>query len=636
MEEFVEAALRARIAALEAELASARESASVLDGVLAAVPAIVMRVDASFRMRDISRVVGGKSYDEVVDTQFFDHVPEPERAKIMAIYRRVLAGGPPEHYQTVGEGPDGRTSAYDSYVARTDDGDGVHGLVVVAIDVTERLERERAFVASEESGRLAVEATGIGLWSLDLATNVVTWNDAMHRICGVDTPLGPEAFTQKLAHPDDVARIRANTESIKLQDRFQDSPARIIRPDGETRWVLTTGRLLRDTRGTPTQLIGTTLDVTSERLLDERLRQSQRLEAVGQLSAGVAHNFNNILASIMPVLDLVAPHTPERFRGLVEGASHSARRAAELVRQLMTFAGQRASASRRVEPIASLTDRAITLCRHLLDASITLTVEDTSRGARVRCDSGAIEQAIVNLVLNARDAIDETGRGNGTIRITVGSAPSGHDVFVRVIDDGVGMDDQVSRRIFEPFFTTKEVGRGTGLGLPVTYATVRDHGGTLVCKSTRGAGSTFEVVLPIEMSESATEPEARVSEPPMPHGRKVLVVDDDQAVLAALSALLTELGHALVIATSAFEAVALAAAQRDIGLVLLDRAMPGQIGDAIVPSLREHLPGVPIVFFTGDDVDDEARQKVFDVLPKPASRRELVALLSRIEAASVG
>jgi PAS domain S-box-containing protein len=627
MGEGEEAELRTRIADLEARLRVVTANSDVLEGVLAAVPAIVMRLDADFRMRDISRLATGFVYDEVVGADFFDNVPQPERPRLRAIFERVLATGRAEHYHTVGPGDEGRLSAYDSYVARVTSSDGSLGLVVVAIDVSERLEREKALAASEETSRLAVEVTGVGLWSFEVATETVTWNEAMHRLCGVDTPLDLPTFLDTLIHPEDREEARLVAELGMQGDGFQTPAQRIVRPDGEIRWVVTTGRILRDACGMPERIIGSTLDVTAERLIEERLRQSQRLESVGQLAAGVAHNFNNILASIVPVLEVIKGHVPDRYRFVVEGASHSAGRAAELVRQLLAFAGRRSELQRSSSQLARVAESATSLCRRVLDGRIELSVEDRSEGVRVRCDAGAIEQAIVNLVLNARDAIVDTGRGYGRIRIEVVKDEEHNLACVRVTDDGVGMSAEVARRIFEPFFTTKDVGRGTGLGLAITYATLRDHDGSVMCSSEPGRGSTFELRLPIDSSH-VLEEEAQVTlDPSYLPTHRVLLVEDDPRVGEAVAFLLRDIGHEPILARDTAAALELAAADPEVALVLLDRALPGGPGDMIIPRLREILPDARIVFFTGEDVDEIDRARVDAVLSKPATRAELAALL---------
>jgi PAS domain S-box-containing protein len=631
MREGEEAELRMRIADLEARLRIADANSEVLEGVLAAVPAIVMRLDADFKMRDISRVVSGFEYDEVVGEDFFDNVPAQETPKLRALFERVLRTGKAEHYQTVGPGPDGRLSAYDSYVARVARSDGSPGLVVVAIDVTERIEREKALATSEATSRLAVEVTGVGLWSFDLSTGVVTWNEAMHRICGVETPVDLSTFVDTLVHPEDREGARVAAEVGLHGDRFQTPTQRIVRPDGEIRWVVSTGCIFRDPSGVSEHIIGSTLDVTAEHLIEERLRQTQRLESVGQLAAGVAHNFNNILASILPVLEVIKGHVPERYRFVVEGASHSAGRAAELVRQLMAFAGRRYDLKRSSTVLARVAGSASSLCRRALDPRIELVLEDRSEGVRVRCDPGAIEQAIVNLVFNARDAIDDTGRGYGQIRIEVLRDEERDRACVRVTDDGVGISPDVASRIFDPFFTTKDVGRGTGLGLAITYATLRDHDGSVTCTSEPGRGSAFELHLPIDRSRVIEDHASAARAARVQPAFRILLVEDEAGVGQAVSFLLRDLGHEPLLVRDTAGAIELASSDPEIDLVLLDRVLPGEPGDVIIPALRELLPGVHVVFFTGEDVDEVARSRVDAVLPKPATRAELMALLDALE-----
>ncbi|MBI2391418.1 MAG: response regulator [Deltaproteobacteria bacterium] len=377
------------------------------------------------------------------------------------------------------------------------------------------------------------------------------------------------------------------------------------------------------------------VDVTESREREERLREAQRLEAVGQLASGVAHNFNNMLAAILPALELVRPLLPPPRQQIVDEAAEAGFRAAEMVRQLMAFAGHRRGAPRRTEPLARIAGHAVGICRQLFPHHVVLEVIDRAEGACVHADPGEIEQVILNLLINARDAVVDRGHRAPRIRVTVDVAP-GRDAAsgavpaaraderfarVRVEDDGIGMTEEVRRRIFEPFFTTKDVGRGTGLGLSTAWAAVDEHEGFLACSSIPGWGTTFDLLLPIAKRDDLRS-ERPSGEAPVGRGEKVLIVDDEPGVRDAVAMLLEDAGFHTTRAASAAEAIGCLHAGLD--LVLLDRSMPGGIGDTVVGAVRARAPGAAVILFTGQEPPPEEAERVDDVLLKPATRGEIL------------
>ena len=219
--------------------------------------------------------------------------------------------------------------------------------------------------------QLALESTGTGLWVQDLATDQVTWNDHAHRIFGCVRPLTAHEYTNTLVHPEDRPILQREMAKPLQAGRFQTAPHRIVRPDGSVRWVSTVRQVLSDAQGCPTHLIGGTQDVTEQHELEVRTRHAQRMEAVGQLTAGIAHNFNNMLAAIVPSLDLMAPALPADLLSLAEGAQEAAARATAMVRQLMTFAGKR-TVPPRLTRVSEVVHRSLKICKTLFESTIEL------------------------------------------------------------------------------------------------------------------------------------------------------------------------------------------------------------------------------------------------------------------------
>jgi signal transduction histidine kinase len=275
-------------------------------------------------------------------------------------------------------------------------------------------------------------------------------------------------------------------------------------------------------------VVGAVFDVTERRELEERQRATQRLEVVGQLTAGIAHNFNNLLMGIVPSLEMASKAAPAELLPLLQVAEQSAQRAASVVRQLMTYASRNHARSRRNEAMVPLVEGVVAFCRTTLDRRIALDLRCEDAGY-ADVDPFQIEQALLNLLINARDALDEGGAAAPSIQVVVegvaAGAPeleghtgahagahtgahtgahagahtgahTGEWVAIRVVDNGIGMDAATAQRIYEPFFTTKPAGKGTGLGLATTQAILRDHGGFVTCRSAPGQGAAFALYLP--------------------------------------------------------------------------------------------------------------------------------------------
>ncbi len=374
-----------------------------------------------------------------------------------------------------------------------------------------------------------------------------------------------------------------------------------------------------------TGLLGCLLDVTERRRLDEQLQQSQRLDAVGQLSAGVAHNFNNLLAALIPALELTARRSPD-CAPLLEDLLGAAQGAAEVVRQLTAFAGGGRGAGGATDA-AALARRVADLARAVLDRAIVLEVVTPEAPVLVQVDGGELEQALMNLVLNARDALEGAivlGR-SARIRIEVSAAADAR-VRVRVTDSGAGMSDEVRRRAVEPFFTTKPPGRGTGLGLSSVYAMVTARGGALEIASQPGSGTTIDLLLrPAASAPRAAAPGRRAAGG---SGEVVLLIDDDATVRRAISAVLESGGYRVRGIGDPHEALAVFAADpAAFAVAIVDHSMPGLSGHALLDRMLAIAPTFRAISFSGHDVQlNGARAQ----LAKPVSSDTLLATVRRV------
>ncbi|HEY3804856.1 MAG TPA: PAS domain S-box protein [Kofleriaceae bacterium] len=577
--------------------------------------------------------LAGKRAAETLGRSILDVFPFMRARGIEDEMRRVLAG---EVVTTDGvhhAEADGTRKVYDRVCLPLRGAGGeVTGVVSIVRDATARHAAQEALRTTETKLLMAADATGIGLWTWDPATDAVTWEDTTCLLYGRmpgDVPQGRDAYLATI-HPDDREDARELIVRGEIEGHWEHE-YRIVRPDGAVRWLASRTRTVHTDRGD--QVFGAVFDVTERKEAEERHRAAHRLEVVGQLTAGIAHNFNNMLMGMLPNLQLAARVAPKELLPLLRDAEQSAMRAAGVVRELMTYAGRGRGTSRRVSSIGPLVEQTVAFCRSTFDRRIELDVgHDASANADV--DASQIEQAILNLLINARDALDDVE----TPRITVAcervvAAPelggrAGAWIAIRVTDNGRGMDDATRARMFEPFFTTKPVGKGTGLGLATTQMIVREHGGFATCRSARGEGTTFSLYLPARPGEPISIEGAFPKVRTRSRDSMVLVVDDDDRARVATARMLKSAGFAVAAASTGDEALAVITdPARRIDLVLLDVSMPGLSGPQTRTRMLELAPALPVVFLTGYTFESEYGDPV---LEKPLAAEELV---SRIDEA---
>ena len=415
--------------------------------------------------------------------------------------------------------------------------------------------------------------------------------------------------------------------------------------DGERRDVLLTMAIPEDPHRLDSVLVST-LDITERNQLAEQLRQQERLAAVGQLAGGIAHDFNNILAAIllyaeMPLNDpRISPATRDALQTILD-ESH---RAADLVQQILDFS-RSAMMDTSLLDLGNLVEETATLLRRTIPENIDLIVDVPSRACTIQADPTRIHQALMNLALNAKDAMPD----GGELRMTVESLDASNQDAVpmpgmkpgdwaqmTVSDNGTGMTEEVQDHLFEPFFTTKEQGKGTGLGLAQVYGIVKQHEGFIDVETAPGEGTTVTLFLPAEDAPTA-EIEQRTGGARQGRGETILVVEDAEGLRGAIEAGLASFGYRVLTAANGRQALDVATEER-VDLVLTDVVMPEMGGEALLRRLRREHPGLRVIAMTGHMMDQDVqklRASGFSAaLSKPFSIEELTDIVrSALDAA---
>ncbi len=475
----------------------------------------------------------------------------------------------------------------------------------------EAIEAHRRLTEAERHYQFLADLVPQLIWTADPGGAADYFNSRWVDLTHVDREKLLLNGWQQLIHPEDRARteelwtdaIRTEAEKYQIQHRLRCH-------DGSYRWMLTTALPYRDAGGRTLKWFGSATDVHDKVMADERLQQAQRLQAVGQLAGGVAHEVNNMMTIVIGfgdfALQALGPDHPQR--GEVEEMVKAANRASEVTRQLLAYSRQqvfRITALNLNEIVATL---APALGR-LIGSDRQLAVRHAPSEVWVRADRGQIEQVLINLVANARDATGTDGLvaiDTGLVELNLEQLRNlhGEEVqpgrFVRlaVRDNGVGMTPEVATRVFEPFFTTKPPGQGTGLGLSMVYGIVKQSGGVPEVMTTPGEGTVVAVYLPTVSEELAAEPMVTTSV--RGAGEQILVVEDDPQVRAVARRALQGAGYAVYEAITGLAAIHFMASRPgEIDLIVSDVVMPGVNGREMADQLRISHPDVPILFVSG-------------------------------------
>jgi PAS domain S-box-containing protein len=488
---------------------------------------------------------------------------------------------------------------------------------------------------SEERLRLAQSYAGAGTWDWDIRNDRVEWSREYYDLYGLDPAQVVPSYASWVGSilPEDRAAAEAAlNDSIKRKSSEFHTEYRIMHPRRGLRWLSGRGRMVFNAAGEPERLIGLNMDITDRKIVElklqdvnrglrleveqevrareaaqARLFQTLKLEALGQLTGGVAHDFNNLLSVITSGVALLrTTNDPARRDKLVDAMGQAAKRGAELTRRLLTFARRQALNAEPLDLGGWLVEMRDLLAR-TLRGDITIEIGTAEGLWPVMVDAGELELALLNLAVNARDAMP---RG-GTLRLTATNVTlrrsadpdqlHGDFLALAVTDSGTGMTADVLARAFEPFFTTKEAGRGTGLGLAQVYGFVRQSGGAARITSTAEGGTTVTMLLPRAL-HAAAEGAAERPEPQDAAAKplRVLLVEDDEDVAALTEEMLRHLGHTVVRVASAAMALAAIGDSTPPDLVLTDVVMPGgQDGLDLARRLMTERPGLPILLCSG-------------------------------------
>lgn len=521
--------------------------------------------------------------------------------------------------------------------------------VAIERDVTERKRTEAAHRELSERVELIAQASEDLIWDWDQRSDLIWWNRSFSRVFGFEPAQSPTSLDvwRQVVHPDDQARVTDGlVKALNGDARHWEDEYRFIRADGAERIAVDRGYIIRDSEGKALRMLGSIVDVTERRELDERLRQAMKMEAIGQLTGGIAHDFNNLLTVILGNSELLHLRLEGQtdLQAYAEMTATAAQRGAEMTQRLLAFA-RRQVLNPQVIQVNELLQQMEQLLRRSLGEAIDIQLELKEGLWLTEVDPGQLETVVLNLCINARDAMPNGGRLRLATRnlgtLDDGVSPPSRDLpgpclRISVIDTGCGMSPEVLRRAFDPFFTTKDVGRGSGLGLSMAYGFASQSGGAVQIDSRLGRGTAVHLYLPRTlMAAPPSEPEA--SQSVVVGGpEKILLVEDNDLVGQHVAGQLAEMGYGVVRASQATEALVRLMQQPDIDLMLSDVVMPGGMnGQALADLARTRNSKLKILLTSGyaDEncgVPSPQASAVYPLLRKPYRRQDLAHKLRQI------
>jgi PAS domain S-box-containing protein len=561
-------------------------------------------------------------------------VPQYETATVAALHRRLMAGETLTGVEVHRQKRDGSSVAVSlSATPLWDASNKVRGIIGFLTDITERKRAEEALRAAEEKYRGIFENALEGVYQSTPDGKYVSANPALARMFGFDSPqeltdTRNDITNQEYVTPQSRADFVRELENRGVVRNFE---YQAYRRDGKAIWVSANAHAVRDTEGRILYFEGTVQDITQSRELEQQLRQMQKIEAVGRLAGGVAHDFNNILMAISSYADLLYGKTPESDarRRYIDEISKATDRAASLTQGLLAFSRKQVI-SPKVLDLNALIAAQTEMLKRLIPENIELRFMPGDALGRVRVDPGQVEQIVMNLVINARDA---TPNG-GTILLETSNAEldqkdcglqhpaqSGRYVMIAVSDSGCGMSAETQAHIFEPFFTTKEQGKGTGLGLAIVFGIVKQSGGYIFLHSEPDHGSTFKIYLPqVEAADQTEDDES--SDRSFRGNETILLVEDEDAVRESASEYLAENGYTVLKAKHGPDALKIADQHsRPIHLMLTDLIMPQMSGRELSERITSVHPETKVLFMSGYSNNLLSNEQILDpkhvLLQKP-------------------
>jgi PAS domain S-box-containing protein len=549
-------------------------------------------------------------YDAFLDAR--DHPGVP----IAVEYRARHKDGSWRHREVIG-------------VNRLDDPD-IAAVIVNYHDTTARRRAEAALEENERLHRSTFDEAPIGIAQTSLSGRFLRVNRWLCRLLGYQPEELERTDFMAITHPDEVERdVEASRRLITGElDRYEREK-RYRRKDGSFVLMKLAVSVHRNRHGNPVYFIAVIEEVTERKRLEQELRQAHKMEAIGRLAGGIAHDFNNLLTAIAGYADLAIDALKEPqdtpVRKDVEEIRAACRSAASLTRQLLVFS-RRQILQPQIVDLNAVAKRMHGLLRRLIGEHIEIEWQLAATIDRLNVDAGQIEQVVLNLALNARDAMP----GGGTLTIETANvvADTGPHVMLAISDTGAGIDETIREHLFEPFYTTKQPGHGTGLGLATVHGIVQQSGGSISVDSEPGRGTTFTVLLPSAVHTSESGEEAGVSPAPLGGTETILVVEDQPDVRSVARETLTRHGYAVIEAANAEEALAAALRHRTIDLLLTDVVMPGMGGTELARRFQRDRAGLPVLFMSGYTPGSIEQQGALDpqslLIQKPFTAQELL------------
>ncbi|HVA94914.1 MAG TPA: PAS domain S-box protein [Candidatus Dormibacteraeota bacterium] len=586
----------------------------------------------------------GYREDEIIGKSINSIIPNEYRAELVKNVLRLLDGDTVTHHESVRVRKDGNLIHVGLTVSPLKGPDGkIVGTSAILRDITERKSIEDALRHSEAAFRSIIENAPYGVVRTTLGGEIVMANPAVVRMLGYDTEAEVLSLNMKTDVYRDPDERQAATSWINNQDCVHGIEIDWKRKGGDTFPVRCSAHLVRNAEANVDIIEGFIEDITETRALELQLRQGQKMEAIGRLAGGIAHDFNNLLGVIVGYAELVSEQAGQNRALLnpVDQIQKAASKASALTRQLLAFSRQQVLEMELLNLNTVVSEMAKMLPRLLGDDIELETSLDPGLG-QVKADQGQIEQVIMNMAVNARDAMPSGGRlqiktGNFQCdyesKLQHATMAPGQYVTLSVTDTGVGMDERTQAHIFEPFFTTKEQGRGTGLGLATTYGFVKQSGGCILVHSEPDLGSTFTVYLPLVHGHVI--PRAPNDDVTVTGGgaETILLVEDEESLRTLARNLLLDNGYTVLEASNGLEAIE--TARKHIGpihLLLTDMVMPGMSGESVAKKLTVVRPEIRTVYMSGYMGGSANGRDDFDaiVIPKPFTRDFLLGKLRTV------
>ena len=551
----------------------------------------------------------GYTRDEFLSRRITDIRPPEEVAAVLASVARVR-----EHVRYSGNWHHRLKSGQIIDVEVTSHAvqfNGRRARLVLSQDISERVRAERAVRDAEARVRFALEAARVGIWEARLEDQSSYWSETCELMHG----LQPGTFGGTMndvigcVHPDDRQLVVDRFDEALRDRRTLDITYRTVASDGTERHVAAKGHFFYDDAGAPVRAAGVAIDITEQAVLEDQLRQSQKMEAIGQLAGGIAHDFNNVLTAILGNAEIYLDEAAETdpHRRTIEEIRTAGRAAANLTQQLLAFS-RRQMLAPRVLRLGDSVSEVTPILRRLLGASVKLNTA-LSDSWCIKADPGQIQQVLINLAVNARDAMPQGGRLTiETCDVTLDDAyvrrhPTvrpGAYVLITVSDNGHGMNAATQRRLFEPFFTTKQKGQGTGLGLATVHGIVRQSDGHITVESEVGAGSTFRVYLPKTEAAEAEAVAAHDDPGSLIGAETILLVEDEASVRDFAYRVLTRYGYRVYALPDPQHAIEFAAAYAGtLDMIVTDVVLPEINGQVLAGRLRALHPATRVLYISG-------------------------------------